>query len=168
MFWIPSPLQFSTYLSYLYITNNIMCVCVQLLKLNITETKQTSLFLNSVPTLKQNEIPFMQNCDFQPLTPIPFPFLLTSLFFLIQVKDKVEFWPFVMSALIARLSPVHTSNIAFVDAWREFEFWLEGCDDEQWYSFLSGSGSSSLFFCQLLPINKVYTFVEMWLSPHGS
>ena len=46
------------------------------------------VFLNRVPTLKQNT-PFMQICDFQPLQPIPFPFLLTSWLFSFNFKCKV-------------------------------------------------------------------------------
>ena len=33
----------------------------------------------------------MQNCDFQPLPPIPFPFLLTSLVFFLYFGVNVEF-----------------------------------------------------------------------------
>ena len=128
---------------------------MQLINLYSIVTKQTSLFLNSVPTLKQNEIPFMQNCDFQPLTPIPFPFLLTSWFFLLDVENSVAFWLFVVSSLTDLLSSVDTPNNSLVDAPGEFEFGSEKCDDEYAHSFLLRSGPSSLFFCQLLPSNIV-------------
>ena len=108
--------------------------------------------LNSVPTLKQNVIPFMQNCDFQPLTPIPFPFLLTSWFLFFDAIDEEKFIFFLESLQLEPLSFGLSSDFfAFVNDTLEPEF----CNDKSCSFLESRSGSSSIFFCQSVAVSAL-------------
>ena len=114
--------------------------------------------LNSAPTLKQNVIPFMQNCDFQPLTPIPFPFLLTSWFLFFDAIDEEKFMLFLESSQLDPLSFGLSSNFfVFVNDTKEPEF----CNDKSCSFSESRSGSSTIFICLSVAVSALIIKINL-------
>ena len=113
--------------------------------------------LNTVPTLKQNVIPFMQNCDFQPLTPIPFPFLLTSWFLFFEAIDEEKFMLFLESSQLDPLSFGLSSNFfEFDNDTLEPEF----CNDKSCSFLESRSGSSTIFICLSVAVSPLTKWIN--------